>query len=225
MNNEKVSNKNVYKDIHNLKKIVKYIANVLDTPGIGGNVSVKTEGGLYIKASGTQIRCQKLKLIKEEYGKPSIELELHKRSPYKFVIHYHPVYLIPFINENLVQQFDNACILDYYMPGSELAKAYENVKGANVIFLKNHGVVVQSDNYKECIRIILSIKEKYQFVISKYLCPDDYVMKDNEEQILANACMLLLKRLYNTEIELLDNEDIRKLAKSKDEQYRQELNA
>ena len=42
-------------DLDDLIEITSKIGNVLDSPGYGGNVSVKTLDGLYIKASGTAV--------------------------------------------------------------------------------------------------------------------------------------------------------------------------
>lgn len=208
--------------IQNLLKATELIANVIDCPGFGGNVSVKTDDGLYIKASGTKLRKDNIKLINEKEGKPSIEIGMHKNSKYRYVLHYHPMYLIPFITKKLAKEL-NADFIEYATPGDELARFTQGCN-KNILLLQNHGVVVQSDDYKECINIINRLKESFMFKINDFYCPDDYVMMNNEEQILANVVMKYLIQKNGLTVNVLSKENLKKLDNSDDEKYRKEIN-
>lgn len=212
----------IQSDLDDLVEITSKIGNILDAPGYGGNVSVKTLDGLYIKASGTALR-EPFQIIHEnDSRKASLEIGMHKNSKFKFVLHYHPIYIIPIISGALLDRFKkfNPKIVEYRTPGEDLSDC--TVGDNNLIFLKNHGVVVQSDSKEECIEIIDDLAE-YKLKIKNYFCPDDFVMKDNPEQILANAFIENFIKCSNIELDTLSSEQCNKLL-TPDEVYRQNLN-
>ena len=74
----------IQNDLDDLIEITSKIGNVLDSPGYGGNVSVKTLDGLYIKASGTALR-EPFQIIHEnDSRKASLEIGMHKNSKFKY---------------------------------------------------------------------------------------------------------------------------------------------
>ena len=211
----------IQNDLDDLNEITSKIANVLDSPGFGGNVSVKTSDGLYIKASGTALR-EPFRIVHEnDSEKASLEIGMHKNSKFKFVLHYHPVYIIPIISSALLDRFSKYSpkIVEYRTPGSDLSDC---TTGDNkLIFLKNHGVIVQSDSSVECKEIIDELAS-YKLKIKNFFCPDDFVMQDNPEQILANAFIDNFLKSSNRELDTLTTEQCNKLL-TPDEVYRQNL--
>lgn len=102
--------------------------------------------------------------------RPSIETMLHALMPQKVVLHLHPVevlaHLIREDYEETLQRLLLSSIkwvtVDYHKPGPLLAEAvYEAMKGkleVNVVFLRNHGVVIGGETIEEVdqlLRIIL----------------------------------------------------------------------
>lgn len=212
----------IQNDLDDLVEITSKIGNVLDSPGYGGNVSVKTLDGLYIKASGTALR-EPFQIIHEnDSRKVSLEIGMHKNSKFKFVLHYHPIYIIPIISGALLDRFSkyNPKIVEYRTPGADLSDC--TIGDNKLIFLRNHGVIIQSDSASECSEIIDDLAE-YKPKIKYFYCPDDFVMQDNPEQILANAFIELFLRYSNKELDTLSAEQCKKLL-TPDEKYRQNLN-
>lgn len=194
----------------------------------GGNSSVKYNDFMFIKASGynlTQVSHREgyvcidnkklINHINENKTEPihkyniigneraSIETYMHSMLK-KYTMHLHPIqinkYLISkscdaFIKTN----FPNSKLIEYYTPGIKVCNKIKNVYDGNkIIFLKNHGIIVTSDDYEEIIELIentLTIfekefgtnMEKYKYVnkISKtinvryenvtYLCEDQII--------------------------------------------------
>lgn len=89
--------------------------------------------------------------------RPSIETFLHSIT-YKITLHTHPVLVNILLTrtgglEMLSQMFPEALIVGYATPGIELAKKYfkafqESNKKAEIIFLKNHGLIISGDSYE-----------------------------------------------------------------------------
>ena len=90
--------------------------------------------------------------------KPSIETILHALMPQKFVAHLHPVDLVTLLiqaDESWLKKLEQSALLknylliDYAQPGIPLAKllhdGLKNKKDAQLILLKNHGVVYAAD--------------------------------------------------------------------------------
>lgn len=106
---------------------------------------------------------------------PSIETVLHALMPQKFVVHLHAVdalsYLVTrncktILQERLTQaankHFINSIFVDYHKPGPELAKAIYRAlainPNANVVLLKNHGIVIGAGSIDEIIALLQSIQ-------------------------------------------------------------------
>jgi len=113
----------------------------------------------------------KPQMIGEHYLRPSIETVLHALMPQKFVIHLHTVNALShlvmrdceFLIRKLFQQSSiNNVFVEYYKPGPELARATSAAliknPSANVVFMKNHGIVVGGESIEE-VRVTLDIIE------------------------------------------------------------------
>ena len=78
----------------------------------------------------------------------------------KYTTHLHPVQFLKIcglINCEAIlnDYFKNFCFVNYYTPGIdvaiELKKIYNN---QNIIFLKNHGIVITSDNINDIYKLL-----------------------------------------------------------------------
>lgn len=115
-----------------------------------------------------------------EGGKPSIETFLHAITG-RVTLHTHPVTVGILTTrkggmEELANLFPDALLVGYATPGIKLATEYykafmeakRKVKPLQVIFLKNHGLVVCGDTAAE----VIEITEHILYTIEKYLHMD-----------------------------------------------------
>ena len=101
--------------------------------------------------------------------RPSIETMLHAIMPQKIVIHLHLVNAIAWLVrrvcpiEKLAKDHFNYALVDYHKPGAALAEAvYYKIKDrpdVDVVFLKNHGVIVGGDSVDTLSRTIKKLDE------------------------------------------------------------------
>lgn len=100
--------------------------------------------------------------------RPSIETMLHALMPQKIIVHLHAVEVLALLvrkdaSENIRRLIGNSVdwiLVDYFKPGADLAKAISqgliSSPKANVIFLKNHGLIIGGENL-ESIQNTLNI--------------------------------------------------------------------
>jgi ribulose-5-phosphate 4-epimerase/fuculose-1-phosphate aldolase len=136
----------------------------------GGNISVKTGGYMYIKASGVALSDVRLnhgiavvdpKVVVESLAgpesnietfalaneRPSIETYFHAFLR-AYVVHLHPTHL----NRYLCS--DEPGMVDYYKPGFELSKrVLAAYAGQSVIYLRNHGVIYHADTLDDVLAL------------------------------------------------------------------------
>lgn len=200
------------------------------TQACGGNSSVKYGDIMFIKASGfhltninntngyvvinnkllkADIQDNKFKSLSEynifNNKRASIETYMHSILK-KYTIHLHPIQINKILiskkcDDFINQYFPNSLLIEYNTPGINICKDILNTyNNEEIIFLKNHGIIISVDEYEKLIPMlenILSIFEKkmninfdkYKFVnqISKhinnnyenilYLC-DDKIIND-----------------------------------------------
>ncbi len=105
------------------------------------------------------VRRQREALLSSDAPNPSVEAILHALIPYKFVDHTHADAIVTISNsingdEYIVKLFPNFLIVDYVMPGFDLAKeVYKLTKNLNWdeidgIILHHHGIFTFSDDAK-----------------------------------------------------------------------------
>jgi len=147
----------------------------------GGNISVKLEGELSIikstgialsdvskekgycivnhekiKESLSQQEEPNLKEMTFSSGVPSLEVYFHSFMK-KYVVHLHPSTMLPY----LCGPCPDA--IPYFKPGFELSKEiYKRWKGENVVFLRNHGVILTSDSIDELVTLADSTYELFR---------------------------------------------------------------
>lgn len=136
------------------------------TIGTSGNISVKTEDGIYITASGTclsDLKEDEIVLIdfagnEITCGKASSEKMLHAeiyklRPDVEAIIHTHPEYLTsfaachkkldePIMSENILY-FEDIPVAEYAMPSSKelVSNTVKHLKNRDVVMMANHGAI------------------------------------------------------------------------------------
>lgn len=101
--------------------------------------------------------------------RPSIETLLHALMPHRVVIHLHAIEaLAHLVRENCQNDFQSLLgesvpwtIVDYHKPGAALAAAISAALAqkpiAQIIFLKNHGMVIGGESITDVRRIINTV--------------------------------------------------------------------
>lgn len=214
------------------------VANVLDSPSIGGNISVKDGNLIYIKASGTDLKkSDKVSIYDMNNNvvinnvKPSMELNFHL-SLKKYVLHYHPIYINWFLLLNsgmlktlfkdIIEKL-NIDIIEYKTPGKELSSQISK-DSSNIIFLLNHGVIIHSDDRDELIFLYTRLRSHFlaYMKLKQFHTLDEVVLKNDDEIMLTHWAMkgLMSYHLDTMKYNLLSNENILNLLNNKDELFR-----
>ena len=104
------------------------------------------------------------RLSGESSLRPSIETLLHALMPHRVVVHLHAIEILAHLVrdncqtdfQSLLDDFTSWAIVDYYKPGAALAAAVSAAlaqkPSVDVIFLKNHGVVIGGADVAEVSR-------------------------------------------------------------------------
>lgn len=110
-------------------------------------------------------------------GRPSIESFFHS-SFSKFVLHVHPVAINCAMvrrdaEQILTKLIPNSVLVGYETPGIELSLAIEKKiselsKMPDVIFLKNHGVIVTGESPEDVLTLMRETIEKFEDYFSLY---------------------------------------------------------
>jgi len=154
----------------------------------GGNLSVKDDDFIVVKASGSRMCDAKerngyvvlsRKSLKKVFlcdSKTSMEIGFHISLPHTYILHLHPILVNACPNFNFIQ---NSVSLNYFSPGEKLSIEIKklikqtNVSKLEVIFLKNHGCIFCSNDFDSLLKIIENtfskLKQKFpSFDIKKY---------------------------------------------------------
>lgn len=166
--------------IEELIFLSKYFGqSTLNIQGAGGNISIKHEDLLIIKSSGFIMGNMEkdkgycitkgLEKIKGD-GRPSMEISFHLLLK-KYTIHLHfipsNIILCKEYKEDNFKNFGiNHIILDYFPPGEILSNEIKKNKDKDIIFLKNHGLIISCDNFSE-------IFLKFNYLLEYFEIKDD----------------------------------------------------
>ena len=146
-----------------------YLKNL--TVATSGNISIKTDKGIYITASGSSLGSLKKEDIvltdlegnEISQGKASSEKKLHVaiyklRPEINAIIHTHPVYLTsfavchkklkePIMSENILY-FEDIPVAKYAMPSSDelVENTIKHLIKKDVVMMANHGAIAIADN-------------------------------------------------------------------------------
>ncbi|EAH5008675.1 class II aldolase/adducin family protein [Campylobacter jejuni] len=230
-NNEKLNG--CIKDYQDLRKI---FGNILDAPSKGGNISIKNDEYFIIKASGEDLKKEhKISIFKnnvnsfsyyKDYSvdivKPSMEIKMHMVFKNKYVVHYHPVYILPYLCTR-EYKFENYKAIDFVLPGNDLYEALSksySYQEKGVVLLRNHGVVIYAEQIQDIIELYNQLKSEFFEQNDFVYTPDDAVDKTNEELWLFRNVVenIAIKKQIN--LRSLKVSEIDKLLNLPDEQYR-----
>ena len=154
------------------------------SPATSGNISIKTNDGILISASGTCLNdMDENDIVLIDYNgnilqgnkKPSSEKIMHsaiytQRDDVNAIIHCHCPVITAFavagveiskpILPDLVVLFDKVPIIPYYCPSSiELADAAGNAFiNHSAVLLQNHGVIVGSNTLQNAFYLLESLR-------------------------------------------------------------------
>lgn len=102
--------------------------------------------------------------------KPSIETYMHAIFPHRYVFHIHCLNTISWLVQSEFKSqispiFKNLkySVVRYAKPGIELSKEIQKYLDQflpNILFLKNHGLVIGSDNINEVLELIYFVSNK-----------------------------------------------------------------
>lgn len=224
------------KDYQELRKI---FGNILDAPSKGGNISIKNDEYFIIKASGEDLKKEhKISIFKnnvnsfsyyKDYSvdivKPSMEIKMHMVFKNKYVAHYHPVYILPYLCAR-EYKFENYKVIDFVLPGNDLYEALSksySYQEKGVVLLRNHGAVIYADKIQDIIELYNQLKSEFFEQNDFIYTPDDAVDKINEELWLFRNVMenIAIKKQIN--LRPLKVSEIDKLLNLPDEQYRKKI--
>ena len=147
-------------------EIGKSLYNKDLTVGTSGNISIKTDNGILITASGTALGfLDKEDIVltnfegqelenKKASSEKMLHVEIYKqRNDVKAIIHTHPVYLTsfavchkalnaPIMSENILY-FEDIPVAEYAMPSSKqlVENTVKYLKNRDVVMMANHGVI------------------------------------------------------------------------------------
>ncbi|EHU1054789.1 class II aldolase/adducin family protein [Campylobacter lari] len=224
------------KDYQELRKI---FGNILDAPSKGGNISIKNDEYFIIKASGEDLKKEhKISIFKnnvnsfsyyKDYSvdivKPSMEIKMHMVFKNKYVAHYHPIYILPYLCAK-EYKFEDYKVIDFALPGNDLYEALSKsyfYQEKGVVLLRNHGVVICADKIQDIIELYNQLKSEFFEQNDFVYTPDDAVDKTNEELWLFRNVMenIAIKKQIN--LNPLKVSEINKLLNLPDEQYRKKI--
>ena len=160
-----------------------------------------------------EIKPQFIASEKEQKLRPSIETILHALMPQRIVVHLHAIDVLSHLitkdcEASLLQRFSqsskinqiNSILIGYHKPGPELAQAIhlalEASQNANVILLKNHGIVIGGESIAEIEALLQSINAicapiqnpshlNHGFTLQPSVSPDYIPFADNTVHALA----------------------------------------
>ena len=176
-----------------------------------GNISIKTDRGIFITASGTSLGSLSdadLVLIDFEgneisEGKASSEKMLHVaiyklRPDVKAIIHTHPVCLTsfavcreplkePIMSENILY-FEDIPVADYAMPSSmELVeKTVQHLNNRDVVMMANHGAVAIADNLEHAFQKMETAEYYAKVTLNTRILGNPKFLSEKDVQDLIN---------------------------------------
>lgn len=229
-------------------ELQKIVGNLLDSPGAGGNISVKSNDSILVKSSGADMKkSHKMAFIdnathctvenisdelilSSDYIKPTMEIGLHTSIKAKYVMHYHPVYVLPYLCSDVIYNYyEKYCIIDYCNPGTDLNKninkAFEHGlnEDSGIILLKNHGIVIYGNDISIIKELYKEIKDEFFEHNEKCYTPDDIVDVNSPELYLFRLAMNYISDKYNFKLNELSEETKDYLLNDINEKHRQQM--
>ncbi len=151
--------------------------------GAGGNISIKSDSQIILKASGVSLSettdsygyvlCKKETLeVLEGEGKPSMESGFHCLPP-RIIVHFHSLSCLT----KFRMEEKDILYLPYTQPGDTLSNVlHKNYSHQPIVYLTNHGIILLGDTEEEIYdsmkrifseefyTVFLQVKELYEFL-------------------------------------------------------------
>ncbi|MFX3627531.1 class II aldolase/adducin family protein [Campylobacter sp. LH-2024] len=229
-------NKKLCSLLRDYNQICEVFGNILDAPSKGGNISIKDNQYMIIKASGQDLKQNhKICILENEENigsyfnnriinrvNPSMEIEMHKVFKNKYVAHYHPVYILPYLCDKNFK-FAHKCI-DFVLPGKQLyKKLYKNYQYEEngIIMLRNHGVIIFSETLEKLFSLYKDLKDEFFEKNYNVFTPDDAIDIESYELWLFRESIENIARKKQLKLSQIDIQKIHSLVNMPEEQYRQ----
>lgn len=181
------------------------------TCATSGNISVRTENGILITASGTALGFLKPdEIVLIDYDgkviagkRPSCEKMLHveiykQRPDVNAIIHTHPVNLTsfaacheplnaPVMSENILY-FEDIPVAPYAMPSSQELVYYtaEYLKNRDVVLMANHGAVAVAENLEKAFLKMETAEYYAKVMINTKILGNPKYLSEKDVQDLIN---------------------------------------
>ncbi|MBZ7948742.1 class II aldolase/adducin family protein [Campylobacter sp. RM9929] len=234
MNNE--NRKYIEEYIEEYNSICNIFANILDCPSKGGNISVKDKNYMIIKASGEDLKKKhRISIFKDNKNllsyyngnfskdilKPSMEINMHLVFKNKYVVHYHPVYLLPYLcSDFLFKEYD---FIEFTLPGEKLSEKLKKsymYKEKGILMLQNHGVILYSEYINDLFIMHSEIKDKFFENNFNIYTPDDAIDYENYELWLFRNTIENIALKKDLKLNQIGKIYIDKIINMPDEKYR-----
>ncbi|EJX2493325.1 class II aldolase/adducin family protein, partial [Campylobacter coli] len=217
----------------------KIFGNILDAPSKGGNISIKDNEYFIIKASGEDLKKEhRVSIFKnnvnsfcyyKDYSmdiiKPSMEIKMHWVFKNKYVAHYHPVYILPYLCAK-EYNFTNYNVIDFALPGNDLYEMLSKnyiYKEKGMVLLRNHGVVIYAEQIQDVLELYNQLKNDFFEENDFAYTPDDAVDKTNGELWLFRNAIENIASKKQINLAPLKANEIYKLLNLPDEKYRKKI--
>ncbi|EAH7933874.1 class II aldolase/adducin family protein, partial [Campylobacter coli] len=219
--------------------LCKIFGNILDAPSKGGNISIKDNEYFIIKASGEDLKKEhRVSIFKnnvnsfcyyKDYSmdiiKPSMEIKMHRVFKNKYVAHYHPVYILPYLCAK-EYNFTNYNVIDFVLPGNDLYEMLSKnyiYEEKGIVLLRNHGVVIYAEQIQDVLELYNQLKNDFFEENDFAYTPDDVVDKTNGELWLFRNAIENIASKKQINLAPLKANEIYKLLNLPDEQYRKKI--
>jgi HAD superfamily hydrolase (TIGR01549 family) len=158
--------------------------------------------------------CDESIIFLKKY-KPSIETTMHSLTK-KYTVHLHPLQFLKICGlekciDLLNKRFNNICFIDYFTPGIDVAlELKKKYKNEDLIFLKNHGIVLTSDNIENLYNLLNNTIDKLEEIVKinyneyKYTNYISKLMNNISKKFTVSylCCDSTVKQLFNNNINL-----------------------
>ncbi|EDI9901453.1 class II aldolase/adducin family protein [Campylobacter coli] len=225
--------------IKDYQELCKIFGNILDAPSKGGNISIKNDEYFIIKASGEDLKKEhKISVFKnninsfsyyKDYSidiiKPSMEIKMHWVFKNKYVAHYHPVYILPYLCAK-EYNFKNYNVIDFVLPGNDLYEMLSKnyiYEEKGIVLLRNHGVVIYAEQIQDVLELYNQLKNDFFEENDFAYTPDDAVDKTNGELWLFRNAIENIASKKQINLAPLKANEIYKLLNLSDEKYRKKI--
>ncbi|EHG7301778.1 class II aldolase/adducin family protein, partial [Campylobacter coli] len=157
--------------------------------------------------------------------KPSMEIKMHRVFKNKYVAHYHPVYILPYLCAK-EYNFTNYNVIDFVLPGNDLYEMLSKnyiYEEKGIVLLRNHGVVIYAEQIQDVLELYNQLKNDFFEENDFAYTPDDVVDKTNGELWLFRNAIENIASKKQINLAPLKANEIYKLLNLPDEQYRKKI--